>query len=109
MDKFQHKYRIPSARLQNWDYGSNASYFVTICTHNRVNYFGHTDNHKMVLSETGNIAQQYWLTIPTHFAFIELGAFVIMPNHVHGILIFNKAENRQTAGFGRHERQALDP
>ncbi len=105
MDKFQHKYRIPSARLQNWDYGSNASYFVTICTHNRVNYFGHTNNHKMVLSETGNIAQQYWLAIPTHFAFIELGAFVIMPNHVHGILIFNNPENSQTSG---HENSGMN-
>ncbi|MGQ7867805.1 transposase [Sunxiuqinia sp. sy24] len=96
MDKFQHKYRIPSARLQNWDYGSNASYFVSICTHNRACYFGHTADQKMVLSETGDIARHYWLAIPNHFAFIELGAFVIMPNHVHGILIFNKPENGQT-------------
>jgi hypothetical protein len=96
MDKFLNKYRIPSARLQNWDYGSNAAYFVSICTGNRACYFGHVADGKMVLSETGDIARQYWLAIPDHFSFVELGAFVVMPNHIHGLLIFNKSGNDQT-------------
>mgnify|MGYP003471137831 CR=1 FL=1 len=89
-DKYQNKYRIPSARLQTWDYGSNASYFITICTKNREHFFGEIVNNEMHLNEIGKLAEQYWLEIPVHFSFIELGNFVIMPNHVHGILIIDK-------------------
>ena len=89
-DKFQDKYRIPSARLQNWDYGSNAIYFITICTQGRELYFGDIANEKMVLSEIGEIAHRFWNEIPNHFPFVELGEQVVMPNHVHGIFIFNK-------------------
>ena len=100
-DKFQNKYRITSARLKNWDYGRNAAYFVTICTQNRECYFGHVEKTKknapsqvMILSEIGKIAQQYWYEIPKHFPFVKLGAFVVMPNHVHGIVIIDKPENQ---------------
>ncbi len=89
-DKFQDKYRISSARLKNWDYGSNAIYFVTICTQNREHYFGNIADGKMELSETGKIAQHFWIEIPTHFPFVKLGEFVVMPNHVHGIIIIDK-------------------
>jgi len=40
LDKFQNKYRIPSARLQTWNYGNSGAYFITICTKNRIHYFG---------------------------------------------------------------------
>jgi putative transposase len=89
-DKFQNKYRISSARLKNWDYGSNAIYFVTICTQNREHYFGNIADGKMELSETGKIAQRFWVEIPIHFPFVKLGEFVVMPNHVHGIIIIDK-------------------
>lgn len=89
-DKFQDKYRIPSARLQNCDYGSNAIYFVTICTHGRELFFGEIADDKMVLSEIGEMAHRFWNEIPNHFPFVELGEFMVMPNHVHGILTFNK-------------------
>ncbi|HNX44188.1 MAG TPA: hypothetical protein PLJ84_01805 [Bacteroidales bacterium] len=101
-DKFQNKYRIPSARLQNWDYGSNAAYFVTICTQNRENYFGkivETPIVKMELSELGKIANQIWNEIPIHFPFVELGEFVVMPNHVHGIIVIDKP----VSGDGRDD------
>ena len=89
-DKFQNKYRISSARLQHWDYGSDALYFVTICTQNREHYFGEIDDGKMQLSETGKIAYRFWFEIPNHFPFVELGEFVVMPNHIHGIIIIDK-------------------
>lgn len=89
-NKFQNKYRIPSARLQSWDYGSNGAYFITICTQNREHYFGEIINHEMHLNEIGKLAEQYWIEIPNHFPFVELGNFVVMPNHVHGIVIINK-------------------
>ena len=89
-DKFQNKYRIPSARHPNWDYGTNGAYFITICTKDRQYFFGESENGKMKLSTVGAIAQGFWYEIPKHFPFIELGEFVVMPNHIHGVLILNK-------------------
>jgi putative transposase len=91
-NKFKNKYRIPSTRLQTWDYSNNGAYFITICTQNREHFFGNIQNGIMQLSETGKLAEQYWIEIPNHFSFIELGNFVVMPNHVHGILIINKID-----------------
>ncbi len=88
-DKFQNKYRIPSARLQNWDYSSNGAYFITICTNNREHYFGEIRQEKMVLSNCGVIADLMWYEIKNHAKNIELGEFIVMPNHIHGILIMN--------------------
>jgi putative transposase len=90
MDKYQNKYRIASARAQWWDYGWNGAYFITICTQNREHYFGEIENGKMVLSPMGIIADILWHEIPNHASFVELGDFVVMPNHIHGILILDK-------------------
>ncbi|SFB76564.1 hypothetical protein SAMN05421780_101363 [Flexibacter flexilis DSM 6793] len=92
MDKFNNKYRIASARAYFWDYGWNAAYFVTICTQDRINWFGKVLDGKMVLSDIGEIAHKCWAEIPQHFPFVKLGAFVVMPNHVHGIVIIDKTE-----------------
>ena len=80
-------------RLQNWNYGWNAIYFVTICTKNREYYFGNIADKKMQLSEIGKIAKKYWNEIPKHFPFVELNEFVVMPNHIHGIIIINKPDD----------------
>ena len=88
--KFQNKYRIDSCRLKNWDYGNNGAYFITICTKNRAHFFGNIFNKKMYLNKIGYIAARFWLEIPKHFPFVELGNYVVMPNHIHGILIINK-------------------
>ena len=93
MEKYKNKYRIPSTRLQNWDYGWNGAYFITICTHNREHYFGEIVNKKMELSEIGIAAEKYWYEIPQHFPFVKLGAFVVMPNHIHGIIIIDKNDD----------------
>ncbi len=89
-DKFQNKYRIPSARHPNWDYGTNGAYFITICTKNRQYFFGECEKGKMKLSTDGAVIQGFWYEIPKHFSFVELGEFVVMPNHIHGVLILNK-------------------
>lgn len=86
---YKNKYRIPSARLKNWDYRNNGEYFITICTGNKKHYFGKVVNGKMQLSDIGKLAYQFWAEIPQHFPFIKLGEFIIMPNHTHGILIMN--------------------
>ncbi len=110
MDKFNNKYRIPSARLQSWDYGSNGAYFITICTHNRKHFFGKTiDNGIMQLNELGQIAEKYWMEIPTQYPYIELGNFVIMPNHMHGILIINKSDAILSPSAGNFESRPILP
>lgn len=121
-DRYQNKYRIASARHPAWDYGWNAAYFITICTKDRICYFGKivetpihgvstqnahvvdtrsenvekrliaslTHEPQMRPSEIGQIANQYWLEIPERFPFVRLGNHIIMPNHVHGIVIIEK-------------------
>jgi len=88
--KFQNKYRISSIRAQWWDYGWSGAYFITICTQNREHYFGEIQNNKMILSHVGIIADLLWHQIPKHHKNVELGDFVVMPNHIHGILIIDK-------------------
>jgi len=61
MDKFRNRYRIQSTRLPNWDYGWNASYFITLCTHGRECFFGKIADGKMIFSEIGNLANAFLL------------------------------------------------
>lgn len=91
---FGNKYRILSARLKDWDYGSNAIYFVTICTHERKHYFGEIVEGNMILNKTGELVQNFWVEIPNHFPYVKLHTFVIMPNHVHGIIEIKNDEGR---------------
>ncbi|MCX6239792.1 MAG: transposase [Bacteroidia bacterium] len=91
-DKFQDRYRIPSARASWWDYGRNAAYFVTICILDRECYFGEIVEKQFIASPIGEIAQTYWQEIPQHFPYVQLDSFVIMPNHLHGIIIIDKPE-----------------
>ncbi len=92
-DKYKNKYRIPSSRLIGWDYGLNSSYFVTICTQNRTCFFGDVINEEMVLNEIGKLANDFWLQIPEKFPFAKLHNHVIMPNHMHGIIIIDKQDD----------------
>ncbi|PZX20343.1 REP element-mobilizing transposase RayT [Breznakibacter xylanolyticus] len=87
---FQNKYRIASARLQCWDYRWAAAYFITICTHNRACCLGQVTEGCMQLSPVGVMADVFWHEIKNHVAHVQLDAFVVMPNHVHGILILNE-------------------
>jgi hypothetical protein len=89
MLKFRNKYRIESNRLKIWDYSNVWWYYVTICTKGKINHFGKVENGKMVLNEIGKIARNCWIKIPDHNRGTELDEFVIMPNHVHGIIIID--------------------
>jgi len=102
-DKFKGKYRIESTRLKNWDYGSNAFYFVTICTQGRICFFGEVVDVKMILNNIGLIAHDCWMAIPEHFPFVKLGEHVIMLNHIHGVLGIDKPDdgrNVETPNLG---------
>ena len=78
-----------SIRLREYDYTSPGWYYITICTHQQAVLFGDIKNGRIVLSPIGKIARGYWFQIPNHFKFVELDEFVIMPNHLHGIVIIN--------------------
>ena len=82
-EKFQHQYRIPSNRLQGWNYAWNGTYFITICTQKRRCYFGDIQQNEMFLTELGKQAEKCAVDIPQHFPFVMMDGFVIMPNHVH--------------------------
>ena len=94
MALFKNKYRIESTRLKGWDYASTGLYFVTICTRNRECCLGEITASEMRLSPIGDIAQQFWLGIPGHSrGQIGIDAFVVMPNHLHGIIVINVVGN----------------
>lgn len=86
---FKNKYRIKSTRLKFWDYSKDGAYYVTICIKNRECVFGNIVNGKMELSEIGGIIRKYWQEIPKHFGNMILDEFVVMPNHLHGIVIID--------------------
>lgn len=82
-------------RLKGYDYSHDGWYFVTICAKNREHFFGEITGANIELSEIGKIARKCWEEIPTHFPNIKLDEFIIMPNHIHGIIIIenNIVEN----------------
>ncbi|MDO4782693.1 MAG: hypothetical protein Q4A09_05670 [Capnocytophaga felis] len=87
MEKYNpeiHKRR--SVRLKDFDYSREGLYFITICCQNKAHYFGEIIDGEMRLNEIGEIAQKCWRDIPNHFKNVLLHSFVVMPNHIHGII-----------------------
>jgi REP element-mobilizing transposase RayT len=84
-EKHDHKNR-KIIRLKNWDYRWEGSYFITICTKDKKHYFGKIINKEIKISKIGVIADILWHEIKNRAKNVELGAFVVMPNHIHGIL-----------------------
>jgi REP-associated tyrosine transposase len=82
-------YRRP-IRLRDRDYRRAGRYFVTIVTHQRAELFGTIVDGIMHLSAEGECAQEVWTRLPRHYAHVVLDAFVVMPNHVHGIVILKR-------------------
>ena len=78
-------------RLQEYDYAQEGMYFVTICTHQRIYYFGHIQEDTMQLNAMGVIAHQEITNIRTYWESVEVDSFIVMPNHVHLIVTFNHA------------------
>jgi REP element-mobilizing transposase RayT len=84
---YKNHFRNESIRLQNWDYRWDSSYFITICA--KKNYFGEINNNKMHLSPIGVLADIFWCEIKHHAKNVILESFVVMPNHIHGIITLN--------------------
>ena len=109
-----------SIRLKGYDYSQAGAYYITICTHQRQPFFGNIVRAglapaQMKLNEYGQIAHEQWQKIPARFETIELDSFIIMPNHIHGILIihdpvgagFTPAQNTQNDLPGIGQPQGL--
>ena len=81
------KHHRRSTRLGGYDYAQPGAYFVTVCTRGRACLFGHVVNGEMHLNEAGEIARMVWDGLPERFPSVGLDEYVIMPNHVHGIIL----------------------
>lgn len=81
-----HIHNRQSIRLRGWNYAGAGTYFITICVQNMRHVFGTVVKGRMVINELGRVAEACWRAIPTHFPHAELDEFIIMPNHVHGIV-----------------------
>jgi REP element-mobilizing transposase RayT len=94
-----------SIRLKEYDYSQAGLYFITICVQNRECVFGKIIDEKMQLSPLGIIADVLWHEIKNHAKNVDLGEFTVMPNHIHGIIIFcgDNNDNGDVVGVGaRH-------
>jgi putative transposase len=113
MPKFDpQKHHRRSIRLRGYDYSQAGGYFITIVAWHRECLFGEVVNGEMKLNEYGKIADECWHAIPEHFPNVELGAYVIMPNHVHGIVIIRANESfstMKTFDDGRRSAAMLRP
>ena len=86
-----------SIRLCDYDYTQAGAYFVTICAYKHSCIFGKAANGEVVWSRFGRIAAERWSDIPRHFAHVTLDAFVVMPNHIHGILFLRYPDGEDWA------------
>jgi REP element-mobilizing transposase RayT len=79
-----------SIRLQSYDYAEAGAYYLTICVHRRQCLLGEINQSTVMLSSSGEVALNIWQRLPQKYPLVELDAFVIMPNHVHGIVVINE-------------------
>ena len=86
--------RRKATRLDYADYSSPGYYYITICTHDKVCMFGRVVDGDMHLNELGEIANAVWHEIPVHYPMVKPDAWVVMPNHVHGIIRVGVAHAR---------------
>ena len=102
MTLFKEKYRIESTRLSGYDYSQPGAYFITIVTYNRQCSFGNIIDGEMMLNEFGVLVQNEWLKTGIIRPNINIDAFVVMPNHLHGIIIITDNDN----GHSRDSRDS---
>jgi putative transposase len=83
-----------SPRLQGYDYSQSGAYFVTICTENRLKHFGKIENNEMLLNILGHLSHEELASLPQRWQDVEIDLFVVMPNHVHAILLLYDSTNK---------------
>ncbi|MEQ8963606.1 MAG: transposase, partial [Coleofasciculus sp. C2-GNP5-27] len=88
-------------RLPGFDYGQSGAYFVTLCTRNKECWFGEIRQNKMHLNQLGKIVAQEWLKTPKIRPETTLDEWIIMPNHIHGIIIIQQTDTDEPVGAHR--------
>lgn len=94
-------------RWNRWNYSENGWYYVTICVEDRMEIFGKIVDGKMQLNEVGLVAAKYWEMIRKIYIEVELDEFVIMPNHIHGILIIGAGRDNRMVGTGQCQNRIV--
>jgi REP element-mobilizing transposase RayT len=94
-------------RLKEFSYSSDNFYFVTICCKDRIHFLGKIKENEMILNDFGKIVEFSWFDLPNHYSNCFLDEFVIMPNHIHGILIIDNNEPNKPGN--NVERNGLEP
>jgi len=84
------KHQRHSIRLKDYDYSQPNIYFVTICAHGQRSPFGKISGEKVVLNEMGKIVDSHWANIPAHYANVSLDEYIIMLDHLHGLIIVSE-------------------
>jgi putative transposase len=103
--RFRHKYRIETSRLNGYNYSKPGNYFITICTKDREPLFGEIIDEKIKLTEKGKIVSDCWYDLPNHYPNITLDEFIVMPNHIHGIInICNGTDKKLKHGLSEFIR-----
>ena len=96
---YRKRRRHNSLRYPGRDYSLPGKYFVTISTADKREWFATIVNEEIQLSEIGSVAYKLWCEIPQHFPNITLDEFIIMPNHIHGIIIIDKNPNKNVGSL----------
>ncbi len=89
-----------SIRLQEYDYSEEGAYFISVCTYNRQCLFGEIERDEVTLNEFGKIAREEWVKTATLRPYVELSSMVIMPNHVHGIIVIHSRDTARRVRIG---------
>ncbi len=106
-EKKKNKYRVKSTRLSYWDYSNPGFYFVTICTKDRKNMFGEVKDEKMILNRLGYIVKHCWRDLTNHYKNCNLDSFIVMPNHLHGIIKIKNFNSNEPVEMGLQPSVAI--
>lgn len=103
--EIHHRYSI---RLKGYDYSQAGAYFVTVCIKNRECLLGNIANGEVQLNRAGNMVKNIWNNLPTHYPGVLIDQFVIMPNHIHGIVVLSSVGAGLCAcpneGYAQHSK-----
>ncbi len=98
-----------SNRLKGWNYSNQGYYFVTLCANHHGNIFGEVANGKIILNEAGRIVAHYWFDIPNHCEYCGILDFVIMPDHMHAIVLIKNVGNRHACSVQENRNLQMLP
>jgi len=96
-----------SIRVDGYDYARAGAYYVTLCTEDRRPFFGTMVGGRMMLNDAGRMVQAVWDELPAHYPGVGIDLFVVMPDHIHGIVYLGAGRRASSAGFRRDDTPAM--